>query len=288
MASTRRAGPTGHRRQDGVVPARTPGPLGMNDQGDPNVSALQGDTPGPAGVGDFGPPRLFPSGSTPPSVSSPAAENHRHSLVGSAPVVGTGVASVTRIRVPGTNYFIEFSPRNFPASKSTSALFIQDEAGKRVLRLDYGYNKTTGQFDYHWNQKGTFADFGIADHTVAGSAGDALFKGAKLFKYGGHVLLFVGIAIDAYSIVVAKKRLRQVARVAAGWAGAAAGAEYVGAWGAGGGSFEPGGGTAVGGIVGSIVGGIAGYAGASWVAGETYDWVEETYFEPIPSKGYSE
>jgi hypothetical protein len=288
MAGTRKAGPTSHQGQDGAVPARTSGPLGVNDQGDPNVSALQGDTPGPAGVGDFGPPRLLPSASAPPSVSSPAAENDRQNFMGSAPVVGTGVASVARIRVPGTNYFIEFSPRNFPASKSTSALFIQDEAGKRVLRLDYGYNTKTGQFDYHWNQKGTFADFGIADHTVAGSAGEALFKGAKLFKYGGRLLLIVGIAMDAYSIVVAKKRLRQVARVAAGWAGAAAGAEFCGTWGAGVGSVEPGGGTAVGGIVGGIVCGIAGYAGASWAAGRTYDWVEETDFEPVPSQGYSE
>lgn len=179
------------------------------------------------------------------------------------------------------------SPRNFPASKSTSALFIQDEAGKRVLRLDYGYNKRSGQVDYHWNQERTFADFGIEDHTVAGSTGEALFKGAKLFKYGGRTLLIVGVAIDIYSIVVAKKRWRQVARVAAGWAGAFAGAEYVAALGAGFGSAEPGAGTAIGGIVGGIVGGIAGYAGASWAAGETYDWVEETYFEPIQSRDYS-
>jgi hypothetical protein len=93
--------------------------------------------------------------------------------------------------------------------------------------------------------------------------------------------------MDAYSIVVAKKRWRQIARVAAGWEGALVGAEYGGAWGAGFGSVEPGGGTAIGGIVGGTVGGIAGYAGASWVVGETYDWVEETYFEPIPSKDYS-
>jgi hypothetical protein len=262
MAGTRKAGPTRHDRHAGVLPARTPGPLGTNDQADTYVLALQGDTPGPVGVGDFEPPRLL-----------------------SAPVVGTGVASVARIRVPGTDYFVELSPRNFPASKSTSALFIQDQAAKRVLRLDYGYNKRSGQVDYHWNQKGTFADFGIEDHTGAGSVGEALFKGAKLFKYGGRVLLIAGIAMDAYSIVVAKKRWRQVVRVAAGWAGAAAGAEYGGLWGAGFGSAEPGAGTAIGGIVGSLVGGIAGYAGASWAVGETYDWVEETYFEPIQPNG---
>jgi len=288
MAGTRRAGPTGHLRHDGAGPAKTAGPLGVNDQGDPNVTALQGNTPGPAGIRDFEPPRFLASGSSPPSMSISAAEDDLRDLAGSAPVVGTGVASVARIRVPGTDYFIEFSPRNFPANKSTSSLFIQDETGKRVLRLDYGYNRNTGQVDYHWNQKGTFAKFGIADHSVAGSTGEALFKGAKLFKYGGRVLLIAGIAMDAYSIVVARKRWRQVARVAAGWAGAAAGAEYGGLWGAGIGSVEPGGGTAIGGIVGGIVGGIAGYAGASWAAGLTYDWIEETYFETVQPKGNSD
>src|SRR5579875_1366442 len=38
--------------------------------------------------------------------------------------------------------FIELSPRGWvPKSGSTSTVFIQDAAGKRVLRLDYGYNK---------------------------------------------------------------------------------------------------------------------------------------------------
>jgi hypothetical protein len=284
MAGARKAGPTAHHSDAGILPAKTPGPLGVNDQADPNVRAFRAHTPGPAGVLDFEPPRILTAGSTPASNGSPANGKDPENRKGSAPVVGTGVASVARIRVPGTSYFVEFSPRNFPAGKSTSALFIQDKAGRRVLRLDYGYNKTTGQVDYHWNQERTFADFGIKDHTVAGSPGEALFKGAKLFKYGGRALLIVGIAMDAYSIVVARKRWRQVARVAAGWAGAAAGAEFLGAWGAGFGSVEPGGGTALGGIVGGIVGGIAGYAGASWAIGEAYDWVEETYFEPVPSE----
>ena len=158
MASTRKAGPTGHQKHDGIPPSRTPGPLGINDQGDPNVCTLQSDTPGPTGIGDFEPPRFLMSGSTPISLMSPADKNERGNLARSAPVIGTGIASVARIRVPGTDYLIEFSPRNFPINKSTSALFIQDEAGRRVLRLDYGYNKRSGQVDYHWNQERTFAD----------------------------------------------------------------------------------------------------------------------------------
>ena len=38
----------------------------------------------------------------------------------------------------------------------------------------------------------------------------------------------------------------------------------------------------MGGVAGCIIGGIGGYVGASWVAGEAYDWVEETFFEPVP------
>jgi len=204
---------------------------------------------------------------------------------GSAFAVGTGMASVVRIPVPGTNgLYIELSPRGWtPKGGSTSTLFIQDVTGKRHLRLDFGFNKNTGSVDYHWNQKGTFSDFGIKDHSSAGPKGEALFKGAKYLRYGGRVLLVVGLALDVYSIVAAKKRWRQVAKVAAGWGGAWAGCEGVGALGAGAGTLvEPGFGTAVGGLGGCIVGGIGGYAGASWAAGHAYDWIEETFFEPVP------
>ncbi len=218
------------------------------------------------------------------SQSNQSAQGYPPPVSGTVPV-GVGMASVARIPVPGSNgLFIELSPRGWvPKSGSTSTVFIQDAAGKRVLRLDYGYNKGTGTIDYHWNQKGTFSEFGIPDHAPAGSAGEALFKTARYFKYAGRALLVVGLAIDVYSIVVAKKRWRQVARVAAGWAGAWAGCELVGGGGAEGGTVaEPGLGTVIGGLGGCIVGGIAGYAGASWAAGKTYDWVEETFFEPVP------
>jgi hypothetical protein len=210
--------------------------------------------------------------------------NGQDDSYGSAPVVATGLSSVARIPVPGTALYVELSPRGWvPKGGTTSAVFIQDEVGKRVLRLDYGFNKTSGKVDYHWNQKGTFADFGIADHTSAGSTGEALFKGAKFLKYGGRALLIVGVAMDVYSIVVAKKRWRQVARVAAGWAAADAAGTLGGEWCAGvGTAIEPGGGTVVGGVVGFIVFGTAGYFGASWAAGEVYDYVEEIYFESLP------
>ena len=37
-----------------------------------------------------------------------------------------------------------------------------------------------------------------------------------------------------------------------------------------------------------VVGGAGGYFGASWAAGELYDYVEETYFEPVPEVFQSE
>lgn len=221
---------------------------------------------------------------------NPPARNSVHPVsndvvVGSGNVfVGIGIPSVARIPVPGTQgLHVELSPRGFvPKGGSTSTLFIQDVTGKRHLRLDYGYNKNTGTVDYHWNQKGTFDDFGIKDHSPAGKGGKLLYDGARYYKYAGRALLVVGVAMGVYSIVVAKKRWRQVTEVVAGWAGAWAGAQLVGTWGAGMGSVEPGGGTAVGAIVGGIVGGVAGGLGVSWAAGQSYDYVEETFFEPVP------
>ena len=54
MANSRKLGllnpPLGECR----IPARTCGPLGVFDQGDPNVTSLLGDTPGPLGWNDLG------------------------------------------------------------------------------------------------------------------------------------------------------------------------------------------------------------------------------------------
>ncbi len=200
-------------------------------------------------------------------------------------LAGPGVASVARIPVPGTNGLaIELSPRGFvPQGGSTSTVFIQDVTGRKHLRLDYGYNIRSQTVDYHWNQKGTFNKFGIADHTTVGTAGRIGYKAAKYLKWGGRVLLVVGIAIDAWSIVQSSKPLRRTAQVVTGWAGAWAGCEVVGAGGAAFGSIEPGGGTAVGGFLGCIGGGIGGYFLGSKAGGIIYDWADDTFFTPLPS-----
>lgn len=203
-----------------------------------------------------------------------------------------GQASVVRIPIPGTNNLaIEFRPRgHVPATGSTSTLFFQDPTGNRHLRLDYGYNVKTKTINYHWNQKGTHANFGITDHAVAGRGAAAGYNAAKYFRYGGRVLMVVGVAVDVVSIVQASKPLRRASEVVAGWAGAWAGCKVVGAGGAwaGGaaGTAVPGvgnaAGVAIGGVGGCVIGGVGGYFAGSAVGAQVYDWAEGTFFTPLP------
>jgi hypothetical protein len=209
--------------------------------------------------------------------------------------VGAGMASVIAIPVPGTKGLsIALKPNGFvPKGGSTSTLFIQDAAGGRHLRLDYGYNKVSGKVDFHWNQKGTFDTFGIKDHSSVGRGGAALYKGARYFKYGGRALMVVGLAMDGYEVVTSDRPFRQLAIVAAGWAGAWAGCKVVGGAGAAAGTLvEPGGGTAVGGLLGCFVGGAAGYWAGKKLMTESIDSAEEHLFHnvqevPAPAPGAS-
>lgn len=190
-----------------------------------------------------------------------------------------------RIPVPGTNGLaIELKPRGrIPAGGSTSTLFIQDATGNRHLRLDYGYNAQTKTIDYHWNQKGTNAFFKIQNHTPAGSSGEGLYKASRYFRYGGRLLVVVGVGMDVYSIVTASKPIRRASEVVTGWAGAWAGCEVFGGAGAAGGTaVAPGPGTAIGGVGGCIIGGIGGYWLGSKAGGAVYDWAEDTIFTPVP------
>ncbi len=194
-----------------------------------------------------------------------------------------GLASTVRIPIPGTRGLcIELSPRGWvPAGGSTSTLFFQDPAGKRHLRLDYGYNVKTKSINYHWNQAGTHAEFGIADHTPVGRLGEAVYGAAKAFKYAGRALLVVGIAVDVVAIVQSDRPLRRASQAVAGWAAAWAGCELVGAGGAALGTLASPLGTAVGGIGGCLIGGIGGYCGGSVAAGEVFDWAEGTHFQRL-------
>ena len=213
------------------------------------------------------------------------AENENGTPLSGGIPYAVGQASVVRIPIPGTaGLAIELRPRGWvPQGGSTSTLFFQDATGKRHLRLDYGYNVKSKTIDYHWNQKGTNATFGLADHAAAGSQGQLAYKAAKYFRYAGRVLVVVGVALDIVSIVQASKPLRRATQVVAGWAGAWAGCKLVGAGGAAVGTLASPLGTAIGGIGGCIIGGGGGYWAASSAAGVVYDWGEDTFFTPLPS-----
>jgi len=58
MAGSSRPSPVTPPIEGCRVPPRTPGPLGINDQADPNITSLLGDTPGSLGVCDWADPRL--------------------------------------------------------------------------------------------------------------------------------------------------------------------------------------------------------------------------------------
>ena len=58
MAGSRQPGPVTPPVGICPIPPRTPGPIGINDQGDLNVTTLLGDTPGPTGSLDGADPTL--------------------------------------------------------------------------------------------------------------------------------------------------------------------------------------------------------------------------------------
>jgi len=195
-----------------------------------------------------------------------------------------GQSSVVRIPVPGTQGLaIELNARGWvPRGGSTSVLFFQDLTGKRHLRLDFGYNVATKTIDYHWNQSKTFQQFGIADHTPAGSSGQKAYKAAKFFRHAGRVLWLAGAALDIASVVRASQPMRRATEVVSGWAGAWVGCKAVGAGGAAVGTLASPLGSAIGGIGGCIIGGAAGYYAASTAAGQVYAWAEGTTFSRLP------
>ena len=219
----------------------------------------------------------LPSGPQP----EPTSSVHPDVPISGGIPAAVGMSTVIRIPVPFTNGLaIEFFPRNFKGN-STSTLFIQNTTGKKVLRLDYGYNVKTKTINYHWNQSGTYSNFNIQDHTVVGRGGRTVYQAAKYFRYAGRVLVVVGAAVDGYSIVVADKPLRRATAVVTAWAAAWAGCKIVGAGGAAVGTVASPLGSAVGGVGGCIIGGFGGYFGGEAVGEAVYDWAEGTSFSSL-------
>ena len=168
-------------------------------------------------------------------------------------------------------------------TSSTSKVFIQDITGRRVLRLDYGFNVKTGNVNWHWNQKGVYEDFKIIDHAVATPAAEMLGRTAKYFRYGGKLLVVYAAADDFLSIVTSSRPLRRTVQVVAAWKLSAMGCTAVGAqlaaWGT---RVEPGFGTVIGGALGCLVGGLIGYITGEATTGHLYDWAEDNLFTPLP------
>lgn len=52
----------------------------------------------------------------------------------------------------------------------------------------------------------------------------------NVFRYGGKVLIVVGVAADVYKVYVAEDKVKAVVESAGGWAGATAGAAAFAAW----------------------------------------------------------
>jgi hypothetical protein len=69
MAGSGRPGPLTPPIESSCIPPRTPGSLGINDQGDPNLATLLGDTPGSVGLLDWADPTLRQLSSTLPNAN---------------------------------------------------------------------------------------------------------------------------------------------------------------------------------------------------------------------------
>ena len=156
---------------------------------------------------------------------------------------------------------------------------------KPHLRLDYGFNKATGNIEWHWNQKGTHANFGIKNHQPAGRTGSVIGTAAKYYRVAGRFLIIAGLTMDGYSIVTASNPLRRTAQVVTAWGMAWGGCKIVGAMGAAGGSALAGWGALPGGIGGCAIGGFLGYKAGEQVTGYFYDWAEDTVFSEAPRVG---
>jgi hypothetical protein len=97
-------------------------------------------------------------------------------------------------------------------------------------------------------------------------------------------MLVVGAVGSATAVMHSDDKARALAEEAGGWAGAWAGAKVLGAGGAFAGSFFPGPGTGIGGVVGGIGGALAGFWGGKKAAGAVVDWARNVFSSPSGSQ----
>ena len=198
---------------------------------------------------------------------------------GSIPLAA-GIGGAMQIPIWGSSgYAIRLRPY-YPGTTS-SFLFIQGPRRNRFLRLDYGHNIASGSIDYHWNQRGSSAQFGgTTNHmTIPRSQGHVAWVTARTLRVAGRPLILVAAALDAISIVRASDPLRRATEVAAGWAGAAAGCRVAGGVAGRVGMLSGNPLVAAGaGIGGCLVGAFVGYWAAERAASAVYGWVQGTRF----------
>ncbi|NTV96644.1 MAG: hypothetical protein HGA75_14740 [Thiobacillus sp.] len=113
---------------DGFWPsARTPGPLGLNDQGDPNICSLLGDTPGVLGCKDVGDPTLAPL----------------------QPIRGAGLSQMIRL-ADGTALAMPFGVLEPAQTRAPWMRFAEEQARQHkgakenVIEKTSNYNKVLG------------------------------------------------------------------------------------------------------------------------------------------------
>lgn len=258
---------------------RTPNPLGMMNAQDPMFKAMI---------------RLKDPAFKPPLTCIKPLKEETQAVETETLIIGGSVkpftrllkgslVSVVRIPVPitGQNLYLELRPRNFKG-QSTSAIFIQD-VNKRHVRLDYGYNKSTGQIDYHWHQaKGLSETFKVTNHLPTGHWGKWLYRVGKTTKYVGTTFVVFAVVTDMIDIVIAEKPLQQLSKVAGAWSTAFIGCQRMGALGSRlGFRINPLFGTILGGGLGCIMGSMGGHFLGDWAGNKAYHLAETYYYRVL-------
>src|SRR5579862_2468579 len=170
-----------------LLPARTPGPLGRNDAGDPDVKAQLGDTPGTLGINDGAGKIAFGWGS---SKSTPNVWV-RPDLHGLQPI-GQPLSSLCWLTCYRMLYVWKGLDPNTMESKLRSGGLDYDAAGKRGLLPDemLGAARSLGLSSYATGSGITVAD--LKAHLVF----SPLWVAGEWFQNALHARVVIGASDD--------------------------------------------------------------------------------------------
>ncbi len=152
MADSRKPGPLSPPSEPVGIPARTPGTLGVNDQGNPNVTSLLGDAPGPVGRNDHADQNL-------PQMSPTATAAK---LPDGTPVSPGSDAKTATTKTKSGSYWVTWANANANASKSVDDLADPFKANAKAfinalndagVTPDVGETKRSDKRAYlfHWS-----------------------------------------------------------------------------------------------------------------------------------------